>query len=104
MHLGVERHVNDERCEEGLEGAAVVTDWHAGSLGAQSVGELLGDLSGDELLLPVDPPAHDDVVSFVHLAEELPDIARVVLQVAVHGHQDLAAGVLEPAAMAGVWP
>ncbi len=40
-------------------------------------------------------PADDDVVALVDLREERADVGRIVLQVAVHRHEHLAARLLD---------
>ena len=46
-------------------------------------------------VLAVAPPAADDVVSLVDLLEEQRDVGRVVLEVAVHRHDDAPLRVVE---------
>jgi hypothetical protein len=95
VHLGVQRDLLDERAPVGLERAAIVLDRHAGDLADQPVGDLRGDLAGYQLVLAVEAPADHDVVALVDLGEEVLDVARVVLQVAVHGDEDPAARLLD---------
>ena len=46
-------------------------------------------------------PARHGVVAFGELVEEIRDLRRIVLQIAVHGDDDLAAGVVEPGRQGG---
>ena len=48
------------------------------------------------VVLPVLAPAAHDVVALVDLRQQPRDVVRVVLQVAVHGDDDVAAAVVDP--------
>jgi hypothetical protein len=97
VHLAIQTHVLDGAGAEGLEGTAVVLQVHAGDAGDQAVGDLGGDLAQDHAVLAVLAPAGHQVEIF---AEQTADHARnvdgVVLEVAVHGDDDVAAGRVEP--------
>ena len=48
-------------------------------------------------------PAHDDVVSLVHLLQELANIGGIVLQIAVHRDDDLTLGLFDALGQANSW-
>ena len=64
----------------------------AGHAGDQLVGDLRRNLAQEQAVLAVLAPAGDEVEVFVQQpGDHARDVDRVVLQVAVHGHDDIAA-------------
>src|SRR4029077_11450697 len=80
---------------------AVVVELGAGDPADEAVGHPRRDLPEQQLVLAVLAPAADDVVALVHLGEEPGEVVGVVLLVAVHEDDDLAAGVAETGADRG---
>jgi hypothetical protein len=52
--------------------------------------------SREGAVLPVAAPAAHEVVSLVQLGQQLGHVRGIVLEVAVHEHDDVAAGLLQP--------
>ncbi len=95
MHLAVERDVLDDFAAVGLEGGAEVVDVDAAESGHEPVGGAGGDAAENEVVAALRAPAADDVVAFFELGEEVGDLVGVVLEVAVHGEDVVALGVVE---------
>ena len=95
VHLRIQRDAPDDRRAVGLERAAVVLDGDARDPADHPVGDDGWDLTGHELVLALVAPADHDIEALPDLFQEQGDVARVVLEIAVHGDDDLAAGVLD---------
>src|SRR3569833_2005468 len=91
MHFRIQRNLFDETGPVGLERAAVILDRHSGDFGNQGIGDTRRDLARDQLVLPVEAPADDDVVTLVDLAQQRTYIRGIVLQITIHGHDYIAA-------------
>ena len=63
--------------------------------GHEPVGDARGDAAEDEVVGALGAPAADDVVALFELGEEVGDLVGVVLEVAVHGEDEVALGVVE---------
>ena len=86
VHLAVEAQPARDVAAHRLQRAAVVVQPHAGRPGDEPVGEE-GGHALRERVLPAPPPAADHVeVLGLELVDEGRDVGRVVLQVAVRGH------------------
>ena len=96
MHLAIEADALHHVGANHFERAAVVVDWDAGGPRDEPIGEERRDLLG-ERIVTVLPPAADDVVALalVELEEHGADVLRVVLKVAVGGHDHASAGMVE---------
>src|SRR6266540_5593500 len=92
VHLAVEAHLAEDRGPERLEAAAEVLELEPRHPADEPVRERGRDAPQEEPVLPVAPPPGDEVEV---LAQEPPhearDVLRVVLEVAVHRHDDVAA-------------
>ena len=95
VQLAVEADALDDFAAVGLEGRAEVVDRDLDQLLHHPVGHPGGELAQDGVVLAVLAPAADDVVALVQLGQELGNLGRVVLEVAVHGNDDLAPGLVE---------
>src|SRR6185436_13082427 len=95
VHLGVEAGAPDDLSAVRLERAAVVVDGGSGEGTDQPVGGHRRQAPADHLVLAVLAPAADHVVPLVEMAEQQPEIVRIVLQVSVESDHDPAAGVIE---------
>ena len=95
VHFAVEVEALDDFAAVGLEGAAVVVDREF-QVGLDEVVEDLGGEGPDTGVLAVLAPAADDVGVFAfEEVEHCGDVGGVVLEVAVHGDDDAAAGEVE---------
>ena len=95
VHFAVEGDVLDDFAAIGFEGGAEVVDVHAGDGGHELVCGAGGDAAQKEVVAALGAPAGDDVVALFELGEELGDLVWVVLEVAVHGEDELTPGVVE---------
>ena len=91
VHLAVQPHLAQHRRAECLQAAAQILEAQAGDAPDQAVGQHRRELAQCEAVLPVLAPAGHQVVRFVEqLVDQQRDVPRVVLQVAVHGDDDIA--------------
>ena len=95
MHLAVERDVLDDLAAIGLEGGAEVVDVDVAEDRHEPVGRARGNAAHDEVVAAMLAPATDDVVAFFQFGEEVGDLVGVVLEIAVHGEDEVALGVVE---------
>ena len=95
VHLAVEGNVLDDLAAVGLEGGAEVVDVDAAEDRHEPVGDARGNAAEEEVVAALLAPAADDVVALFELGEEVGDLVGVVLQVAVHGEDEVALGVVE---------
>src|ERR1700757_2466343 len=101
MQFAVEGHLLENLATIRLEGGAEVVDINATELGRHPVRDAGGDAAQPEVIDPVLAPATDDVIPLADFLDEHRDTGGVVLQVAVHGNDVLAARVVEPSSKAG---
>ncbi len=94
MHFPVAVNRPDTFGPVGLQGAPVVVKMYAGGPGDKEVGNSRRENAG-KMILPIFAPAADDVISLVHFGQQPGNIGGVVLQVPVHGHDDLPPGMVE---------
>ncbi len=95
MHLAVEGNVLDDLAAVGLEGGAEVVDVDAAEDRHEPVGGARRDAAEEEVVATLRAPAADDVVALFELGEEVGDLVGVVLEIAVHGEDVVALGVVE---------
>ena len=95
MHFAVERNILDHFAAIGFEGGAEVVDGNAGEPRHDPVGAGGGNAAQDEVVNAHLAPAGDDVVSLVELFKKSGNVVGIVLQVAVHGQDELARGVVK---------
>ncbi len=95
MHLAVEGDVLDDFATVGLEGGAEVVDVDAAENCHEPVGDMRGNAAEEEVVGALRTPAADDVVALFELGEEGGDFVGVVLEVAVHGEDEIALSVIE---------
>ena len=85
----------------GFEGGAEVVDVDAGEDGHELVGGARRDAAKEDVIAALGAPAADDVVAFFELGEEAGDLAGVVLEVAIHGEDEVALRVVEAGSEGG---
>ena len=103
MHLAVEAQPLHHLGAHRLQRAPVIVEMDPGGRGDDPVREPRGDLLRDRIATLLAPSA-DHVVSLVQLGDEAWDVGRIVLEVAVGGDDDLAAGVVEAGGEGGGLP
>src|ERR1700722_4093464 len=101
MHLAVERNVLDDLAAIGLEGGAEVVDRDAAERGHQPVRDEGGDAAEEEVVAALTAPSADHVVALFELGEEPGNLVGVVLQVAVHGQDEVALRMVEAGGKGG---
>ena len=93
--LAVEVHAGEHAAPVGLERAAVVVQLDARQPRDEGVGRPRRQAARHQGVLALAPPAGDDVVAFVELGEQHRDVGRIVLQIGVERHDDVAARGVE---------
>src|SRR6266704_217328 len=83
VHLTIELKAFGYIAAKRFERAAVVVQLHLGSEGNDTVGDLRRQATLEKGILPVDPPAVDQIVAFVEFRHEPGDISRIVLQITI---------------------
>ena len=103
VHFAVQAETGDDFALVGFQGAAVIMQGDAGHGADHPVGQVGGQGAGDEVILAVFAPAADHVIAFIDFFDHGRNVARVVLQVGVAQHDQLADRNGQcPAAMAAV--
>src|SRR5438874_4799411 len=97
VHLAVELHVAQHFAPVGLERAAVIVQPDAADEADDPIGDPRRQLAAEFLVHPVLAPAAHHVAAGFQMREQLLDVGRVVLQVAVHWHDHVAPRVLDSA-------
>jgi len=95
VHLAVERDAFEDLAPVGLQGATVVVQVHAGRARDEAVGDAAHEIPLEGVVVAILAPSRDQVESLVQFGDNLGDVIRVILEVPVHGHDDLAAGIGE---------
>ena len=95
VHFAVEADVLSDLAAVGLERAAVVVQVDARAPRDKPVGDHRGQFARDGLVLTVLAPAARHIVALVQLGQQQPDVGRIVLQVRVHRHDNVAGGRVE---------
>ena len=93
VHLAVEAQRLDHLGAKHLQRTAVVVQRHAGRPRDQLVGHHARQAAGDERVFAILAPAADDVVALFDQRDHRGNVARIVLEVAVGGHDQAAARV-----------
>src|SRR5215475_8017389 len=95
MQFAVERDLIENFAAVGLEGCAKIVNVDSAELGHQPVRAAGGDAPQPEIVDALFAPAADDVVTLGDFFEENRNIGGIMLQVAIHGDDELAARVIE---------
>src|SRR5215469_15367688 len=101
VQFSVERHLLDDFATISLEGSAKVVDIHAAQFRHQPVRDARRNAPQPKVVDAVLAPAADDVVALADLLNEHRNIGRIMLEVAIHGDDVFAAGVVESSGEAG---
>ena len=90
VQLAIELDVLDHFPSISLKGGAKIVKVDSRKLAHHPVRDAAGQLPSQPGILSFHAPAADDVVAFRHGDQKLRDILRVVLQVPIHGDNDVA--------------
>src|ERR1017187_1485732 len=104
MQLSIERNLPEDLAAISFERGAKIVNIDAAQLGHQPVGAARRNAPQPEIVDPILAPSADDVVALGNFLEEYRNVGRIMLQVAIHGDNVLAAGVSNPAANPAVCP
>src|SRR5438067_5842203 len=100
MPLAVELDILEHLGAVGLQAAVHIVQENAGRPARRCVIDV-GDHPPNERVLAVTLPAGDEVVALVELRDEGGDFRRIVLEVGVHRHDDLARCSIEACRQGG---
>jgi hypothetical protein len=92
---GVKRQALRQVAAHDAQRAAHVREGRAGRLADQPVAAVAGDLAEHKAILAPGTLAEDGVVAVLEFFQQQGQVGRVVLQVAVHGGDDVAAAVID---------
>ena len=95
MQFSVERHLLQYFAAIGLECRAEIVNIDAAELGHQPVGTPRREAAQPEVVYSILAPAADDVVSLGNLLQENRDVGWIMLQVAIHGDDVFATGMVK---------
>ena len=101
MEFAIEWNLFEDLAAIGLEGSAEVVDIDAAEFGHHPVGDPGRNAAHPEIIDADFAPAADDVVPRGNFFEEERDVSGVVLQIAIHGDDVFAAGVVETCGQSG---
>ena len=99
--LAIERNLLQNVAAIGLKSRAEVVDVNAAQLGHHPVGDAGWNTPHPEIVDADFAPSADDVVAGGNLFQEQRNVGGIVLQVAIHGDDVLAAGMIETCGQAG---
>ena len=69
---------------------------YTGNARDDAIGDTAGQIAFDRRVLAILAPAGNDVKAFVKLGQQLGNVVWIILQVAVHRHDNVASGVIQP--------
>ncbi len=95
MHLAVERNILNHLAAIGFECGAEVVNGNAGETRHDPVGAGRGNAAQDEAVDANFAPAGDDIVTLIELFDKGGNVIGIVLQVAIHGQDEFARGVVK---------
>jgi hypothetical protein len=94
VHLAVETHVFEDLPPIRLELAAIIVQRHTEQGRDQPIGDDRGKAAAERVVLANNPPARDNIEALGELVEQARDVGGIILAVAVHRDDDVAAAVL----------
>src|SRR3989442_860685 len=95
VQFAVERNVLNNFPSVCLKGRAKIVEWDSRELGHGPVRDPARQAAGQPRVPSLRAPAADDVVALFYFGDKGRDLFRIVLQVAVHGDDNVAAGGVE---------
>src|SRR5262245_56316956 len=95
VHLAVELQLHGNFAANGLQRATRCANREACSARDQPIGDPRGKLARQQRVLPLFPPAMNEVVAFVELANQRWNVERVVLQIAIKRNDHFARRMLD---------
>jgi hypothetical protein len=96
MLLPIEPDLRERLSPIGFERRAEIFQRDAREPGGEPVGDARGETARHPGVRSLAPPPADQVVPFGQLLQQPRDIARIVLQIPIHGDDDLSPSVIEP--------
>src|SRR5258708_39631924 len=95
VHFSVKGHLLEDFAAVGLEGGSEVVNVDAAQLGHEPVGAAGRKAAQPEIVYAVLAPSADDVIPLGDFFQENRNVGGIVLQIAVHGDDVFAAGVIQ---------
>src|SRR5271169_5697546 len=101
VQLAVKRNLLENIAAIGFECSAEVVDIDSAQLGHQPVGATGWNTAKPEIIHAMFAPPADNVVTLVDFLEKNRNVSGVVLQIAIHGDDVFAAGMVETCSQGG---
>ena len=95
VQLAVERDLVKNLPAVGFESRAKVVNVHTAQFCHEPVGATGGKTAEPEVINAMLAPAADDVIALGNFLQKQWDVGRIVLQIAVHGDDVFATGMIE---------
>src|SRR5215472_14786371 len=96
MHLAVKLNALQRLPPIGFQGASIIVQMNPRNRRDEPVGQRTRQLALERGVLPSLPPARDKIVAFIQFGQELRNIGRIVLEIAIHGDEDISLGKTNP--------
>ncbi len=95
VHLTIKRHGLGKLAPQRAQGAAQVFRLHAGHFANKPIAQQAGNFANEKVVLPIGSETENGVIALAQLGEQERNIRRIVLQIAVHGDDDVARGPVD---------
>src|SRR5437773_11277615 len=104
VQLPIQRNLFKNVSPIRFKGRAKIVNVHSAQLGHQPVGAARRNTAQPEIVNPLLAPAADNVVTLGNFLQKNRYVGRIVLQVAIHGDNVLAARVIKASRQRGSLP
>src|SRR5215472_17587339 len=96
MHLAVKLNALQRLPPIGFQGASIIVQMNPRNRRDEPVGQRARQIALQRGVLPLLPPARDEIVAFIQFGQELRNIGRIILEIAIHGDEDISLGKTNP--------
>src|SRR5882724_311422 len=92
MHLAVKLNALQRLPPIGFQSASIIVQMNPRNRRDEPVGQRAWQLAPERGVLPLLPPARDEIVALIQFGQELRNIGRIILEIAIHGDEDISPG------------
>src|SRR6266436_9870524 len=96
MHLAVKLNALQRLPPIGFQGASIIVQIDPRNRRDEPVGKRAWQITLERGVLPLLPPARDEIVALIQFGQELRNIGRIILKIAIHGDEDISLGKTNP--------